>query len=1059
MSFCYLLKFFRVNFKILLMAIAIPLFPVPASELNLNSENQEVSIDHYLTYFPDPEGNISFGDVRNKEFLPLPNGSPNLGFPKGGVWFKADVQNIDRNMDWIFALNYPILDKVDFYIVYPDGSSIENHGGDTLPFQNRFLNNRRINFAIPHLNNQPNTQNRLTIIYRVETGSSFQGGGVIYSMNKFSETSISDAYGNAIFSGGLFLIAAYNLFIYFFIKDIKYIYYVMYIFSILIFQNSTNGVIYQYILSDYPEICNPLPRNFGGITLLSIMLFTGSYLNLKQYPGTYKIHSFILKFLFGFSMIAFFLENSLVIRTSSMIGVCMVFSIIYFCIVSVKNKNQDAKYFILAWTFFLIGAIIFLLKTLGLIPASFISYYALQIGSLTEALLLSVGLAKQIDRLKKETDYLNKNLENLVEKRTHELSKTSKDLESLNDFLYRINSLSGLEEIFKEISIYFHQKYKIGGCWLFLNDEKDENLITFKANSFIDLSQDQIDFMLRQKIPINEKGGIFYLTFKSQKPFYLPKIKKIEFEYDKQLVDYLKPVSIIFVPLVSKNKTVGILVLSNFYEKMELTKNEIKSISIFSSQISGTIDSRRLLNQIESSNQDTEKLNVLLRSLNETLDIKEILQKVFKYIGESYKFQNHGLYKLVSTKDAVQLVEHSFQEKFSQDVIEKLESFRIPIKNTKGAHALCIHANKPIFFQKIWKRGITPEEKFVIEEFNIKSFFMLPLHLKGELIGILDLSSEETIELKKEDISRFSILGEQLSGIIYNAQLFEETQRAREAEKLANLELKEAQSALSRAERSASINSMISHLAHEVNNPLNYISTGDMITRESFQEAKEFILNAIPESEESKAFREKLNGLFQEMEVGMSQTKKGAERIKETISEIRAITGVDGLHLENFDPLPLLYSNLELTLEKNQIYPSQVEIYMNETLWPSKYSEVFQILSQKYIFSRAIRTLLNNSLVFALRASHPIVKIELKKLSYNLENLITISLKNNGPPIDQGRELDLFDLKSNKYFGTELIGYPIVKELLKTVQCNISLVDHGRSSGWVEFQVILKNFE
>ena len=51
---------------------------------------------------------------------------------------------------------------------------------------------------------------------------------------------------------------------------------------------------------------------------------------------------------------------------------------------------------------------------------------------------------------------------------------------------------------------------------------------------------------------------------------------------------------------------------------------------------------------------------------------------------------------------------------------------------------------------------------------------MLPLHLKGELIGILDLSSEETIELKKEDISRFSILGEQLSGIIYNAQLFED---------------------------------------------------------------------------------------------------------------------------------------------------------------------------------------------------------------------------------------------------------------------------------------------
>jgi hypothetical protein len=33
-----------------------------------------------------------------------------------------------------------------------------------------------------------------------------------------------------------------------------------------------------------------------------------------------------------------------------------------------------------------------------------------------------------------------------------------------------------------------------------------------------------------------------------------------------------------------------------------------------------------------------------------------------------------------------------------------------------------------------------------------------------------------------------------------------------------------------------------------------------------------------------------------------------------------------------------------------------------------------------------------------------------------------------------------------------------VKEILKSVQCNLSLTDHGRKSGWVEFQILMKDY-
>jgi signal transduction histidine kinase len=262
-----------------------------------------------------------------------------------------------------------------------------------------------------------------------------------------------------------------------------------------------------------------------------------------------------------------------------------------------------------------------------------------------------------------------------------------------------------------------------------------------------------------------------------------------------------------------------------------------------------------------------------------------------------------------------------------------------------------------------------------------------------------------------------------------------------------------------KAERSASINSMVSHLAHEVNNPLNYISTGEMITRESFLESKNFILGAIPDSEESKSFRSKLVQLFQDMEVGMNQTSKGSLRIKDTIAEIRAITGVDGIHVENFDLVPLLFSNLELTLEKNQVPLQKVKITIQGKTWPEKPNLNFTVLSQKHIFSRSIRTLLNNSIIFALRSKDPKVEIQLAELSRDNKKVIMIYVRNNGPVISKDQVPSLFDLKSKKYFGTEIIGIPLVKDLLKSVQCNISLLDTGIQSGWVEFQIMMNDFQ
>jgi signal transduction histidine kinase len=459
--------------------------------------------------------------------------------------------------------------------------------------------------------------------------------------------------------------------------------------------------------------------------------------------------------------------------------------------------------------------------------------------------------------------------------------------------------------------------------------------------------------------------------------------------------------------------------------------------------------------QIEESKKATEELNLLLQSLNESMDIESMLDKINHFISKKYSFENYALYKVNPNRNFIQLVAHNLKNSLTQDIIDQIETNPIPIKNARGAHALCYKSRKPHHLNRMRIKGLPEEEKLVINQLEFKSFFMIPLILNNQCIGFLDFSSKLEFGIHKEDLSLYSILGKQLSGILYNAQLFREVEGQRNAKENALLELKETQTALSRAERSASINSMISHLAHEVNNPLNFISTAEMVIQESYKELKDFILGAIPDSEETRNFREKIQKLFEEMESGYKQSKTGTVRIRDTIAEIRAITGVDGLHVENFDAYPLLIQNLELTLEKNQIPESSIQIYINGKPWKESHPIQVTHLSQKYIFSRSIRTLLNNALIFASKSDAPSVHIGISIQNLTNRKFTILSIKSNGMKIDSELLPKLFDLKSQLYYGTEIIGLPIIKELLKTVQSNITLVDDGRKSGWVEFQILL----
>ena len=66
-----------------------------------------------------------------------------------------------------------------------------------------------------------------------------------------------------------------------------------------------------------------------------------------------------------------------------------------------------ARLFVVAWSCFLLGCIIFGLRSLGILPANAFTLYAIQGGSTLEVLLLTVAVGERITRLRAERDVAN----------------------------------------------------------------------------------------------------------------------------------------------------------------------------------------------------------------------------------------------------------------------------------------------------------------------------------------------------------------------------------------------------------------------------------------------------------------------------------------------------------------------------------------------------------------------------------------------------------------------------------------------------------------------------
>ena len=372
--------------------------------------------------------------------------SPNLGLQEAPVWFALRLEP-SQSISRLLEISYPALDSVDIYL-YRNGSRIQSLiTGDHQPFSSRPIAHRHFVAPLELTAGQPHV-----LLIRVHTEGALQVPTSLWEPHAFYAADQSVLAAHLIFTGLMLALAAYNLLLFFSIRDPAYLWYVATVIGTLLVQLGIRGISYQFLWPDAPRFNEISLPAVIAINVIAAFVFAERFLHIRQsWPRVSALvrgFAWIHVVLLGYALFASYSSSIRILILSSFVSALSMFAIgVYLW----SKKEVLARFYVLAWSFFLIGNILHTMSKAGILPYLPIFEYAVQIGASLEVLLLSLALAYRINlERKKRQDAqaealqvqqeANEKLEARVQERTAELEQAYKQLK-------QTSQLDGLTQV------------------------------------------------------------------------------------------------------------------------------------------------------------------------------------------------------------------------------------------------------------------------------------------------------------------------------------------------------------------------------------------------------------------------------------------------------------------------------------------------------------------------------------------------------------------------------------------------------------------------------------
>ena len=460
------------SFAVILMMI-VGVLPAQAAERLVDAGfiNDHINVSAYLDFLPQDTARYTIEDIiedQHSHQLPWQQNTsdnPGFGFDTHPYWFRLTLNNGSQQvLERLLEIKNPVLDEVQFYQVDGEGDVVTAATiGDERPTRDRpfFHHNLILPVKIPaaqthYLYFRVTTSGALELPIDMWTPRAFQERDQLYLL-----------FFGALF-GILLVMGVYNFFIYTLFRDWSLLYYAGYAIGLMLFLASMHGFANQYFWPDDAWWRAHALLVIIPVTLYCAMMFTVSFLQLRNaYPmmaGLVRLGTMLCVICL---VMVPFVPYSILIRILAACVFPVCSAAIVMGVMRWLHGYQPARYFIVAWTVFLLAISYYSLAKFGVFETSAVSEYAVQWGAVSEMVLFAFALADRLNSqrrsfVKAQSKALelqrlaNEQLEMRVQERTQKLQEAMDDLATANTRLQALTMQDGLTGIYNRR--YFDQK-------------------------------------------------------------------------------------------------------------------------------------------------------------------------------------------------------------------------------------------------------------------------------------------------------------------------------------------------------------------------------------------------------------------------------------------------------------------------------------------------------------------------------------------------------------------------------------------------------------------------